>query len=107
MRISQWLWLPAMVSTSRTISQPGDGTSTMNAVVAAWGTSGSSSVRASRMANRAPRAPLMNHLCPLIDPLVAVGHGPGPHEGGVRSRHLGLGHGEARPHRCLRTWASR
>ena len=65
MRISQWLWLPAMVSTSRTISQPGEGTSTMKAVVAACGTSGSSSVRASRMAKRAPRAPLMNHLCPL------------------------------------------
>ena len=55
-----------MVSTSRTMSQPGEGTSTMNAVVAAWGTSGSSSVRAKRIAKRAPRAPLMNHLCPLI-----------------------------------------
>ncbi len=38
----------------------------MKAVVAAWGTSGSSSVRARRMAKEAPRAPLMNHLWPSM-----------------------------------------
>jgi len=62
MRISQWLWLPLMVWTSRTISQPSDGMSTRNAELDAWGTSGSSSVRAIRMANCAPSAPEMNHL---------------------------------------------
>ena len=66
MRISQWLWLPDIVSTSRTTSQPSDGMSTRNAELAAWGSSGSSSVRAMRMANCAPRAPEMNHLCPLM-----------------------------------------
>jgi hypothetical protein len=47
---------------SRTAVQPGLGRSTMKAVLAAWGISGSSSVRAMRMANRAPLAPEMNHL---------------------------------------------
>ena len=46
-----------------------------------------------------PRAPgaADEPLVPVDHPLVTVGHGPGPHERGVRSRHLGLGHGEARP----------
>ena len=37
----------------------------MNAVLAAWGRSGSSSVRAMRMANVARWALEMNHLWPL------------------------------------------
>ena len=65
MRISQWLWPPDIVSTSRTMFQPSDGMSTMKHELAAWGISGSSSVRATRSANSAPRAPEMNHLCPL------------------------------------------
>ncbi len=60
--ISQWLWPPDIVCTSRTISQPSEGNSTMNAELAAWGSSGSSSVRAIKMPNFAPRAPEMNHL---------------------------------------------
>jgi hypothetical protein len=60
------LWLPLIVETSRTISQPSDGMSTRNAELTACGTSGASSVRAIRIANWAPVAPEMNHLCPLI-----------------------------------------
>ena len=70
----------------------------MKAVVAAWGTSGSSSVRASRMAKLRAAGAADEPLVPVDHPLVAVGDGPRAHEGGVRSRHLGLGHGEARPH---------
>ena len=53
---------PCIVSTSRTSFQPSDGRSTMNAVLAACGSSGSSSVRAMRIANVARRALEMNHL---------------------------------------------
>src|SRR5262245_2078017 len=66
MRISQWLCPPLIVSTSRTTSQPSEGMSTRKAEFAACGTSGSSSVRAIRIANFAPRAPEMNHLWPSI-----------------------------------------
>ena len=59
------LWPPAMVSTSRTTSQPSAGRSTRNAVLRAWGGSASGSVLAIRIAKFAPRAPLMNHLCPF------------------------------------------
>src|SRR5262245_9973141 len=65
MRISQWLWPPAMVSTSRTTSHPSAGRSTTKAVLRAWGGAASGSVLAMRIAKFAPRAPLMNHLCPL------------------------------------------
>jgi hypothetical protein len=66
MRISECPVEPCMVSTSRTSSQPSDGMSTMKAEFAAWGRSGSSSVRATRMAKSARWALEMNHLCPLI-----------------------------------------
>ena len=66
MRISQWLPWPAIVSMSRTISQPSAGRSTRNAVFDACGGSASGSVFAIRMANVAPFAPEMNHLWPLI-----------------------------------------
>ena len=55
-----------MVSIWRTSSQPSDGMSMMNAVLAAWGMSGSSSVRAMRMAKLARWALEMNHLWPLM-----------------------------------------
>ena len=66
MRISQWLCPPAMVCTSRTISKPGFGRSTMNAEFRACGGFASGSVQAIRIANCAPRAPEMNHLWPLM-----------------------------------------
>ena len=66
MRISLWPVEPCMVSTSRTSVQPSDGMSTMNAVLAACGRSGSSSVRAMRMANCDRWALEMNHLWPLM-----------------------------------------
>ena len=67
MTISLWPPGPCMVEISRTLSQPGAGRSTMNAVLAPRAPSGtSSSVRAMRMANEARAAPEMNHLCPLI-----------------------------------------
>ena len=65
-RISQWLWPPDMVSTSRTTSQPGVSVSTMKAELRAWGGSASGSVLAMTMAKAAPRAPEMNHLWPLM-----------------------------------------
>ena len=64
--ISQWLWPPDIVSTSRTMFQPSLGMSTMKHELAACGKSGSSSVRATNNANCAPRAPEINHLWPLI-----------------------------------------
>jgi hypothetical protein len=66
MRISEWPVEPCMVSTSRTSFQPSLGRSTMNAEFAACGSSGSSSVRAMRMAKLARWALEMNHLCPLM-----------------------------------------
>jgi hypothetical protein len=54
-----------MVSTSRTRVQPGEGRSTMKPVLAACGFSGSSSVRAIRIAKAARRAFEMNHLWPF------------------------------------------
>ena len=98
MRISQWLWPPAMVCTSRTISKPGFGRSTMNAEFRACGGSASGSVQAIRIANFAPRAPEMNHLCPLMCHVVAVAHREGLDAGRVGARDLGLGHREARAH---------
>ena len=66
MRISECPVEPCIVSIWRTSVQPSDGKSTMNAVLAAWGSSGSSSVRAMRMAKLARWALEMNHLWPLI-----------------------------------------
>jgi hypothetical protein len=64
--ISEWPVLPCMVSTSRTSFQPSEGMSTKKAELAAWGSSGSCSVRAIKMAKFELRAWLMNHLCPLM-----------------------------------------
>ena len=66
MRISLCPVDPCMVSTSRTSFHPSASVSTMKAVLAAWGMSGSSSVRAMRMANCARCALEMNHLWPLM-----------------------------------------
>jgi len=54
-----------MVSTSRTIVQPGASVSTRKAVLRAWGGWASGSVFAITMAKAAPRAPEMNHLWPF------------------------------------------
>ena len=67
--ISQWFPLPAMVSISRTILKPGFGSSTINAELRACGGSASGSVFAITIANFAPCAPEINHLCPLITQL--------------------------------------
>ena len=70
-------------------------------MLAACGRSGSSSVRAIRIANLARRAPEMNHLWPLMHPLVAVLDGRGVDERRVGAGDLGLGHREARPGHAL------
>ena len=57
--------MPCIVSIWRTSFQPSAGRSTRNAVFAACGISGSSSVRAMRIAKFARWALEMNHLCPL------------------------------------------
>ncbi len=65
MRISECPVPPCIVSIWRTSVHPSLGRSTMNAVFAACGRSGSSSVRAMRMAKLARWALEMNHLWPL------------------------------------------
>ena len=86
---------------SRTSFQPSRGRSTMNAVLAACGISGSSSVRAMRIANLAPRAPEMNHLWPLITHSSPSWYGVRLDQRRVGAGHLGLGHREARAGRAL------
>ncbi len=51
---------------SRTIWKPGLSQSTRKALLRAWGGFASGSVQAITMAKRAPRAPDVNHLRPLI-----------------------------------------
>ena len=74
----EWPVPPCMVSTSRTsVPARRDGMSTMNAVFAACGRSGLSSVRAMRMAKLARRALEMNHLWPLMTHSSPSWHGVG------------------------------
>ncbi len=101
MRISECPVPPCIVSIWRTSVQPSAGSSTMNAVFAAWAISGSSSVRAMRMAKLARWALEMNHLWPLMTQRVAVGLRAGADQRRVGAGDLRLGHGEARPHRPL------
>ena len=101
MRISECPVLPCIVSIWRTSVQPSAGRSTMNAVLAAWAISGSSSVRATRMAKLARWALEMNHLWPLITHSSPSGVGVRADQRRVRAGHLRLGHGEARPRRPL------
>ena len=105
MRISEWPVEPCMVSISRTSFQPSDGMSTMNAVLAACGMSGSSSVRAMRMAKLARWAPEMNHLWPLMTHSSPSWYGVGLDQRRVGAGDLGLGHREAGPRRARRTAA--
>jgi hypothetical protein len=57
---------PPIVCTSRTISNPGDDSGTMNALLRACAISASGSVRAMTIAKSAPCAPDVNHLWPLM-----------------------------------------
>ena len=101
-RISQWLWAPLIVSTSRTISHPSLGRSTRKALLPAWGISGL--VLGARDQDReacAPRAPEMNHLWPFTSQLIAVGHRARLDQRRVGARDLGLGHREAGADRAL------
>jgi hypothetical protein len=72
MRISQWLWPPDIVSTSRTMFHPSDGRSTMKHEFAACGRSGSSSVRATSNANFGAAGARDEPLVAVDHPLVAV-----------------------------------
>ena len=70
----------------------------MNAVFAACGISGWSSVRAIRIANLAPRRARDEPLVAVDDPVVAVADGARLDERRVGAGDLGLGHREARAH---------
>ena len=95
MRISECPVEPCIVSIWRTSVHPSDGMSTRNAVLAAWGISGFSSVRHTRMANFARWALEMNHLWPLMthsspsgyaDVWMSVGSDPAT-SGSVMAKH--------------------
>ena len=87
-RTSQWVLQPRpacpITGTGRTTSTPAVSAGTRIIVPRRCGSASGSEI-AKTMANAAPSAPLENHLCPSIDPLVAVAYGPRPQQRRIRA----------------------